>query len=76
MTLTRFSNMTADHYRRLLDATGLTQVSAGRFFGYDERTARRWATGELPVPIAVAYLLELMEAFDLTPDAVRKIADG
>jgi hypothetical protein len=67
----------SDLYRELLAELGFTQVEAARFVEVDERTSRRWASGELPVPVAVAMLLSLMaeHPHDLTPDYVRSLVD-
>lgn len=72
---TRYSNMTPDDFRDALAKVGLTQNAAGDFFGVDDRLPRRWATGEMQVPIVVAALLDLMIAYGVSPDEVRKIED-
>jgi hypothetical protein len=73
MTLVRFSTMSSDRYRELLDMVGLTPTGAGPFFGYDDRSARRWSEDALPIPIAVAALLEVMVVCTLNADDVRAI---
>jgi hypothetical protein len=73
MTLVRFSTMSADRYRELLDEVGLTVTGAAEFFGYDDRSARRWAEAALPIPIAVAALLQVMAVCRLSPDDVNAI---
>jgi hypothetical protein len=62
-------------YRELLAELGFSQVEAARIFEVDERTSRRWASGELPFPVAVAMLLSLMTEYprELTPDYVRSL---
>jgi len=71
------ARMKIDHelYRALLAELGFTQVEAARFFEVDERTSRRWASGELPFPVAVAMVLSLMERHRviLSPEYVRKL---
>jgi transcriptional regulator with XRE-family HTH domain len=54
--------MTTDRFREILELVGMTQVGAARFFDVDERTARRWAAGEIEIPRSIAMLLELMAA--------------
>lgn len=49
--------MTPDELRSQLSRLGLTQVGAAGFLDYDERTVRRWAAGEKPIPRVVALLL-------------------
>ena len=58
--------MTADEYREAIEALGLTVLSAGRFLDVNERTARRWANGELSVPPVVAMLLTLMVKYSIS----------
>ena len=65
--------MTADEYRAALDALGLTQAGAGHFLGYNERTSRRWADGELEVPLVVEKFLRLMLARHIKPDQVDRL---
>jgi hypothetical protein len=53
--------MTPTRLQEALNAIGVeTQSEAGNFLGYDQRTVRRWLSGELPVPRIVALLLEIM----------------
>lgn len=42
--------MTPDEYRTALESLDLSQVGAARLLGVDERTSRRWAIGERPIP--------------------------
>lgn len=62
--------MTYDEYRTALDRVGLTQVGAARLFGINERTSRRWANGELPVPRIIAIVLWLMLKFKVKPGSI------
>lgn len=57
--------MTPDEYRAALSAVGLTQQAAAKLFGAGERTARRWATGEQPIPASVELCLILMDAYGI-----------
>ena len=52
--------MTANEYRAALARFGLTQTGAARLFRADERTSRRWASGDRAVPPTVEILLELL----------------
>lgn len=64
--------MTPADYRTTLSALGLSQVGAARLFGVAERTSRRWALGEQPVPRAVAIALRLMVRFGVQPEEVSQ----
>jgi plasmid maintenance system antidote protein VapI len=59
--------MTPDQLRTELTRLGLTQAGAARFLKVDERTIRRWATGDKEVPEAVALLLPR-----LSPDEIQR----
>jgi hypothetical protein len=60
--------MTPDEYRKIYAALGLTQVSMGRFLGFDARTSRRWAAGNLQVPQHVEMLLRIMIKYKISPN--------
>ena len=60
-------------YQHLLEELDLTQVGAAKFLGVDERTGRRWASDERPVPQAVSMLLETMVAEGISVERVKEI---
>jgi hypothetical protein len=60
-------------YQKAIDALGLSQVGASRFFGVSPNTSPRWARGETPVHPAVAKLLRVMLHYKLTPEDVEKL---
>lgn len=49
--------MTPDQLRKLLDKADLSQRGAARELEIDERTMRRYCSGESPVPRTVEYSL-------------------
>lgn len=49
--------MTGAQFKKALAAAGLSQRAAAKKFGVNERTVRRWASGEDPVPQTVQMLL-------------------
>ena len=55
--------MTPDDYRAQIVRLGLTQAGASRLMGVDARTGRRWALGEVAIPLAVQRLLWACERF-------------
>jgi hypothetical protein len=65
--------MTGAEYRDALARLGLSQVGAARFLGIDDRTSRRWALGEVSIPVSVHILLELMIRVRLSPDRVEEL---
>lgn len=66
--------MTPTRYARLCTALGMSVVGSGHFFDVHPRTARRWASGELPIPSAVVIVLELMAFYGVAPPLARKLA--
>jgi DNA-binding transcriptional regulator YiaG len=64
--------MDQDQFRFALDKLGLTQVGAAHLLNVNERTLRRWATGDQPVPLAVAYLLAIMIRHKITPEMLAR----
>lgn len=65
------SNMTPKQYVDALERLGMSQRFAGRFLGVDERTSRRWVSGDSTVPESVGKLLRLMIKQGLKPEDVR-----
>jgi DNA-binding transcriptional regulator YiaG len=60
--------MTPDQYSDAIAALGLSQRAAGRFLKVGERTSRRWAAGDSPIPESAAILLRLMVKHGIMPD--------
>lgn len=54
--------MTADEYREAIAELGMTQVSASKLLGVDDRTSRRWAAGDREVPPPAARFLRYLIA--------------
>ena len=65
--------MTPTALRAALSRLRLTQVEAGRLFGYDDggRSVRRWLAGDNPIPPAVAVLIHLMLDGKVTVDDIN-----
>jgi hypothetical protein len=63
--------VTPAQYRDAIARLEMSQVRAGEFLCGNPRTSRRWASGESPVPQAVAMLLRLMVRLKLDPDDVK-----
>lgn len=64
--------MTPEEYRTAYSALGLTQAGVARLLGVDERTSRRWATGEREVPPPVARFLSFLVLSEITADEVME----
>ncbi len=62
--------MTPTQYRDAIARLGLSQVAAGNLLCGNPRTSRRWASGESPIPQAVALLLRLMVRLKINPEDV------
>jgi len=50
--------MTPDAFRDHLTRRGYSFAGFAREISVDERTARRWADGSVPVPVSVQMLLQ------------------
>jgi hypothetical protein len=62
-------------YRKAIAQLGLSQAAAARFFSVNERSSRRWASGEHKVPRFIEILLGLMLKFDVKPADIPQIAE-
>ena len=62
--------MTADQYREAIAALGLSLGSAARVFGINERTSRRFATGN-DIPWYLEMLINIMVAKGVAPDEIK-----
>lgn len=68
--------MTPNQFRTAIKSLGLSQPKAGRLLGAKgERTPRRWASGEIPVPAAAAALLRMLLAGTITIKDVEAAHD-
>jgi len=65
------SHMTANQYRKAIEALGMSQQAAADFLGVSLRTSQGYALDEYPVPEAIAKLLRLMVRLKLKPDEVQ-----
>jgi DNA-binding transcriptional regulator YiaG len=55
--------MSAEEFVDLLGALKLSQNAAARLLGVNERTVRRWATGDTPIlPVAARFVRFLARA--------------
>jgi hypothetical protein len=66
----------AKTYRAMLDALGLNQLAAAKFLGVNERTSRRYASGDWPLPRATALLLRIMAARRISPEKAENLLLG
>jgi plasmid maintenance system antidote protein VapI len=62
--------MTADEYRDALDKLGIEQDELARLLNVTTRSSRRWISGAVPVPRAVALVLRFMIRYNLPADSV------
>ena len=65
------SDMTPKQYTDAIERLGLSQRSAAKFLGVDERTSRRWVAGDAAIPEAAAKLLRLMVRLKISPEDVK-----
>jgi len=62
--------MTAKQFNAALDKLGFT-LGLARKLELGERSVRRWAAGQWPVPTPVAMLLNLMIDTEATEETLR-----
>lgn len=66
--------MTKDEFADCLTELGLTKTGAARMFHVNQRTTRRWSSGELEVPQPVALALALMVRYRVKPERALMLA--
>ena len=62
--------MTANQFRATLARLGLSQRGASRLFNVNERTVRRWASGDIAVPEGIVTHLQTMLTMSEKPKRV------
>ena len=67
--------MTDEEYRNAIAALGLQQTEAARLLGVDERTSRRWASGEREIPPPAARFLRFLLAYGITGAKAIELLD-
>ena len=72
----RKPDMTSKEYREAIAKLGLSQRTAGDFFGFSTRQSRRLAAGDAEVSIPLQMLLRVMQTCGLTPKAVDGMTAG
>lgn len=65
--------MTADEYSDTIARLGLSQNAAARLLGVDERTSRRWVSGERDVPEPAARFLQYLIATRKTGEQAMRV---
>ena len=65
--------MTPTQFREAIARLGLSQVGAASLFKVNDRTARRWASGEQDIPAAVALALRLMIRHKVSPASAQRL---
>lgn len=65
--------MTNKQLQAALDKIGLSQRGMARLLAVDERSARRWASGDAPIPECAAILLRLLLAKKITVEDIEAV---
>jgi DNA-binding transcriptional regulator YiaG len=68
--------VSADEFRAAIAALGMSQRQAAAALEVDERTARRWALGERPIPGPARVALRCMTHLRGRGDAEQEVAEG
>lgn len=72
----RCRRMQPTDFRRILDASGISQADFARLLGKTDRSVSRWVTGAQPIPIDVVVVLGLLDAGTVTIDDIRKAKEA
>jgi DNA-binding transcriptional regulator YiaG len=64
--IAQLRRMTDEEYRNAIAMLGLSQTEAARLLGVDERTSRRWVSGEREIPPPAARFLRFLLATGIT----------
>jgi len=67
--------MTKDDYRAALVVFDLSQVAAAKFFRVNERTSRRWASGQQDVAPITERQIRLMLRYEIMPPDVDALME-
>ena len=68
--------MLSDEFKKLGNDWGLTQSLMAKFLGVEERTVRRFASGESAIPQQTAILLRLLKRMKRTPEYAYRLGTG
>ena len=75
METTTLSYLKPQRFRYLLERCELSRIEAGEFLGVDVDVVRGYADGSVPIPRAVAMLLEVLNNFDIEPADAEIVID-
>jgi DNA-binding transcriptional regulator YiaG len=72
----RADAMTEEEFQRTLRKLELSTAAAARLVGVNERTVRRWWSGEAPVPAPVERFLRYLHRAKISPIAVMEVLES
>lgn len=67
LSLTPAQKRAGRQYKKIIASVGLSQVGAARFLDVNERTSRRYASGEWPLPKAERMLMAVLARKRVSP---------
>jgi hypothetical protein len=73
LTLTRAQRRNGKQYKNVIASVGMSQVRAAKFLDVNERTSRRYASGEWPLPRAHRLLLAVLVHKRVSPDRAEAL---
>jgi len=68
--------MNKDEFEKLRNDWGLTQAMMAKFLAVEERTIRRFASGESAIPQQTAILLRLLKRVKKKPEYAYRLGTG
>lgn len=63
--------MTQDAFRALLSRLDLSQVGAAKLLRVEDRTVRRWCSGDAPIPFTAWALLSMLDRGLITESEIE-----
>ena len=71
----RADAMTEEEFQRTLGKLNLSTGATARLMGVNERTVRRWWSGEAPVPPPVERFLRYLHRAKISPISVMEVLE-
>jgi DNA-binding transcriptional regulator YiaG len=68
--------MTQEDFRATLAKLNLSTTATSRLLGVNDRTVRRWWSGDAPVPAPAERFLRYLARVNISPIAVMEVLEG
>jgi DNA-binding transcriptional regulator YiaG len=68
--------MTGREFEKCRELMGLSKAQIAALFGVEDRTIRRWVSGQSEIPISIAMVLRLLSKHQIEPTDAYRLATG